>query len=85
MRMRFLREHKPGLYNYLILSGKLYQHLVETQETAKARIDRIVTEMAKDAGIDEELKARDQMAWVGAMNAIRQQAEEIVMEELIYR
>ena len=84
MRMRFLREHKPGLYSHLILSGKLYWHLVETQESAQTRIDLIVAEMAKDAGIDEELKARDQMAWVGAMNAIRQQAEEIVMEELIY-
>ncbi len=84
MRMRFLREHKPGLYSYLILSGKLYQHLVETQEAAQTRIDRIVAEMAKDAGIDEDLKAQDQMAWVGAMNAIRQQAEESVLEELIY-
>jgi formamidopyrimidine-DNA glycosylase len=84
MRMRFLQEHKPGLYSHLILSGKLYWHLVETQEAAQARIDRIVEEMAKSAGIDEKLKARDQMAWVGAMNAIRQQAEEIVMEELIY-
>ena len=84
MQMRFLQEHKPGLYSYLILSGKLYCHLVETQEAAQARIDRIVEEMAKSAGIDEKLKARDQMAWVGAMNAIRQQAEETVLEELIY-
>ena len=84
MRMRFLQEHKPGMYSNLILSGKLYWHLVETQEAAQARIDRIVAEMAKDAGVDEELKARDQMAWVGAMNAIRQQAEESVLEELIY-
>ena len=84
MRMRFLQEHKPGLYSHLILSGKLYWHLVETQEAAQARIDRIVAEMAKNAGIDEELKARDQLAWVGAMNTIRQQAEESVLEELIY-
>ena len=60
--MRFLQEHKPGVYSNLILSGKLYQHLVETQEAAQTRIDRIVAEMAKDAGIDEELKAQDQMA-----------------------
>ena len=84
MRMQFLQEHKPGLYSHLILSGKLYWHLVETQEAAQARIDRIVAEMAKSAGIDEKLKTRDQMAWVGAMNAIRQQAEETVLEELIY-
>ena len=84
MRLRYLREHKPGLYSYLILSRKLYQHLVKMQEAAQTRIDRIVPEIAKAAGIDEKLKARDQMAWVGAMNAIRQQAEEIVMEELIY-
>ena len=85
MRMRFLRDHKPGLYTHLILSGKLYQHLMETQEAAQARIDRIVSEMAKTSGIDERLKACDQFAWIGAMNAIRQQAEEIVMNELIYR
>ena len=84
MRLRYLREHKPGLYSYLILSGKLYPHLVETQEAAQTRLDRIFAEMVKDAGIDEKLKARDQMAWVGAMNAIRQQAEETVLEELIY-
>ncbi len=84
MRMQFLREHKPGLYSHLILSGKLYQHLAETQEAAQTRIGRIAAEMAKGAGVDEELKARDQLAWVGAMNAIRQQAEEVVMEELIY-
>lgn len=84
MRMRFLQEHKPGLYSYLILSGKLYQHLAETQEAAQTRIDRIAAEMAKDAGIDEELKVQDQLAWVGAMNTIRQQAEESVLEELTY-
>ena len=84
MRLRYLREHKPGLYSYLILSGKMYQHLVETQEAAQARINRIVPEMAKAAGIDEKLKAQDQLAWVGAMNAIRQQVEEIVLEKLIY-
>ena len=84
MRMRFLQEHKPGVYSNLILSGKLYQHLVEMQEAAQTRMVRIVAEMAKDAEVDEKLKAQDQMAWVGAMNAIRQQAEEIVMEELIH-
>ena len=84
MRMRFLQEHKPGLYSHLILSGKLYQHLAETQEAAQTRMGRIVAEMAKSARVDEKLKARDQMAWVGAMNAIRQQAEEIVLEEMVY-
>lgn len=84
MRMRFLQEHKPGLYSHLILSGKLYPHLVKIQETAKARIEQIMAEMAGAVGIDEKLKERDQLAWVGAMNAIRQQAEEIVLEELIY-
>ena len=85
MRLRFLQEQRPGLYSHLILSGKLYPHLVEIQSTAKARMEQIMTEMAGAAGIDEELKAQNQMAWVGAMNAIRQQAEEIVLDELIYR
>ena len=84
MRMKYLQDHRPGLYGYLLLSGRLYPHLVETQKAAQARLEIIITGMADSAGIDEKLKARDQMAWVGAMNAIRQQAEEIVLKELVF-
>ena len=84
MRMRYLQEHRPGLYTRLILSGKLYEDLLETQKTAQDRVEMITDKMAKAENISEGRKAKDQMAWVGAMNMIRLQAEEIVLQELIY-
>lgn len=84
MRMRYLQEHRPGLYTRLILSGKLYEDLLETQKAAQDRVEIITDKMAKAQNISEAMKAQDQMAWVGAMNMIRLQAEEIVLQELIY-
>ena len=84
MRMRYLQEHRPGLYTRLILSGKLYEDLLETQKTAQDRVEIITDKMAKAQDINEGMKAKDQMAWVSAMNMIRLQAEEIVLQELIY-
>ena len=84
MRLRYLQEHHPGLYTRMLLSGKLYTDLKETQEAAQARMERIVGEIARKQGITESLKAKDQWAWVGAMNAVHQQAEEIVLKELIF-
>ena len=84
MRLRYLQEHRPGLYTRLILSGKLYEDLLETQKTALARVEMITDKMARAQGITEAMKAKDQMAWVGAMNMIRLQAEEIVLQEVIY-
>ena len=84
MRLRYLQEHRPGLYTRLILSGKLYEDLLETQKTAQDRVTIITDRMAKAQSINEAMKAKDQMAWVGAMNMIRLQAEEVVLQELIY-
>jgi len=84
MRMRYLQEHRPGLYTRLILYGKLYEELLETQKAAQDRVEIITDKMAKAQNISEAMKAQDQMAWVGAMNMIRLQAEEIVLQELIY-
>ena len=84
MRLRYLQEHRPGLYTRLILSGKLYEDLLETQKTAQDRVEIITDKMAKAQNISEAMKAQDQMAWVGAMNMIHLQAEEIVLQELIY-
>ena len=84
MRLRHLQEHRPGLYTRLILSGKLYEELLETQKAAQDRVEIITDKMAKAQNISEAMKAQDQMAWVGAMNIIRLQAEEIVLQELIY-
>ena len=84
MRLRYLQEHRPGLYTRLILSGKLYEDLLETQKMAQDRVVIITDKMAKAQNISEAMKAQDQMAWIGAMNMIRLQAEEIVLQELIY-
>ena len=84
MRLRHLQEHRPGLYTRLILSGKLYDDLLETQKMAQDRVKIITDRMAKAQNINEAMKAKDLMAWVGAMNMIRLQAEEIVLRELIY-
>ena len=83
MRKQFLQEHRPILYNHLILSGKLQSHLLEIQETAQSRLEQMVNEMAKASGITEALKAENQLAWVGQMNMIRMQAEETILTELI--
>ena len=84
MRLNYLQEYRPGLYTRLILSGKLYEHLAEIDQTSRRRIEQIISRMAWADGADEKLKAKDQMAWVGRMNSIRQRVEEMVLEELIY-
>lgn len=84
MRMTYLQEYRPGLYTRLLLSGKLYDHLTEIEETCQNRLDRMIPQMAKSEGIDEALKARDPMAWVVRMNSIHHRAEESILTELIY-
>ena len=84
MCMTYLRESRPGLYTRLILSGKLYDHLAEIDSTCRERMSRMVSQMATAEGINESLKARDPMAWIGQMNSIRQRAEETILSELIY-
>ena len=83
MRREYLREHKPIQYNCLLLSGKLWTYLADLNEQAQDRLDRIIEQMKTDEGISEALKASDPMAWVGAMNNIRNRAEEIILQELI--
>ena len=84
MRREYLREHKPIQYNCLLLSGKLWTYLADLNEQAQDRLDRIIEQMKTAEGISEALKASDPMAWVGAMNNIRNRAEEIILQELIY-
>ena len=81
---KFLNGHKKGLYSYLLISGKLYQHCKEIEDTAMKRIYLLTKQMALAENVTEELKATDQMAWIGTMNSIRSRAEEIVKSELIY-
>lgn len=83
MRKRYLKEHRTALYSSLILSEKLYPHLLEIDETANRRLEIIMPELMKSAGVTEQLKANDPMKWVGLMNALKVQAEEIILSELI--
>ena len=84
MRKAYLEEQRPGLYERLLLSGRLYEHLAEIDTCCAERMDRMVRQMADAEGISEGLKARGQMAWVGRMNCIRQWAEEVILQEMIY-
>lgn len=84
MRQKFLEEHHPGTYNRLMLSGKLWAHLVEIDTTCDKCMDNMIPAMMKREGVTEELKASDPMAWVGRMNSIHNRAEEIILHELIY-
>ena len=84
MRQHYLKEHRPGLYSSLILSEKLYPHLLEIDLTARERMEAMLPRMMEAAGVTEELKARDPMRWVGLMNTLKAQAEETIVQELIY-
>ena len=84
MHRDYLREHKPIQYNCLLLSGKLWTYLADLNEQAQDRLERIIDQMKAAGGITEALKASDSMAWVGAMNSIRNRAEEIILREMIY-
>ena len=84
MRQKFLKEHHPGTYAWLILSGKLWMHLVDIDTACERRMDTLIPAMAKQENVTEALKAADQMAWVGRMNNIHNRAEEIILNELVY-
>lgn len=84
MRKRYLKENRPILFSNLLLSGKLDQHLTEIDRACVERMDLLTRQMAPQEGVTESLKATDQMEWVRRMNSIRNRAEEIVMNELVY-
>lgn len=84
MHREYLRITNPGLLNELILSGRLWTYLADLNEQATDRCNRIIRQMMEAEQIGEDLKARDQMAWVRAMNSIRSRAEEIIKKEMIY-
>ena len=83
-RRKYLREHQKALYTAMMLSDTLNAHLEEVDRTAVKTYERLISRMAKQECITEQLKAQDQMAWVGAMNNIRNRAEEIVNAEVIF-
>ena len=84
MHQEYLREHRPLLFNDLILSGQLWTYLADLNEQAQERLALIIEQMQQVEGVTEDLKAADQMAWVEAMNSIRSRAEEIILRGMIY-
>lgn len=84
MRKRYLEEKKDGTLTALVLSGKLTQHLMEINDLCREQIETLSRQMAKQEGLTERLKATDQMTWVQRMNNIRNRAEEIVVNSLVY-
>ena len=83
MRKAYLKEHRPLIYNQLLLTEKLYSHLLEIDETANSRLEQMMPQLAAAAGATEQLKASNPMTWVGLMNTCKAQAEEILIVELI--
>ena len=85
VRMQYLKEHRPGLYTRLLLSGKLYDDLHQVDVQAQHLLDTMIPQMAKDAGVTERMKMTDQLRWVGMMNALKAQVEEIIWSEIVYK
>ena len=84
MREEYLKNHKPGLWNRLILHAELVPHLNEIDKIARERLEIILSDLMKSAGVTEELKQHDQLKWVGLANSCKAQAEEIIFDEIIF-
>ena len=84
LRLTFLKEHKQVLYQELLLNNKLHEHLVITDEEANKKVNSLIKQFAEQENVNEELKANNQLEWVQRMNNIKNRAEEIVLNELIY-
>lgn len=85
MRESFLRGHRHGTYTSMLLMGKLTAHLREIDRQAEEEVERLLRQMMERQGVDEALKAADQMAWVQRVNALRAMAEEVVLQEIVYQ
>ena len=84
LRKQFLKEHRSARYQYLLLTGKLNEHLNQTDQEAREQVEMLMKQMAEKQGVTEELKAQDQMKWVRLMNNIKASAEEIVLKNMVY-
>ena len=84
LRRTYLREHKPKLWMVLVNTGRADDHLTSIEREAERLMDTLLPQMMKASGVTEELKARDQMAWVGLMNNCKNRAEEIILADLIF-
>ena len=83
MRKEFLKEHRRGIYTGMMLEGTLKEHCLTIQQQAEEWMDVLIKQMSREQGVDEKLKALDQMKWVRMMNIIRASAEEMVCNEII--
>ena len=83
MRKQFLKEHRSARYQYLVLTGKLTEHLNQVDKEVREKVEMLMEQMVEQWGVTEELKMQDQMAWVGRMNNIRACAEAIVVKEIV--
>ena len=84
MRLNYLKENKKAEYSIMLMDGTLNSHLKEIQETAIERVEKIIKQLKEKSNLTEDMKNTDMLYWVGTMNAIKQQAEEIILNELIY-
>ncbi len=84
MRKQFLKEHRSARYQYLVLTGKLTEHLNQVDKEAREKVEMLMEQMAEQWGVTEKLKTQDQMEWVQRMNNIKTNAEEVVLKENIY-
>ena len=84
MRQQYLEQSRPGLYTRLILNGSLMAHLQEIDETANRRLEQMMPALMEQNGVTESLKAEDPMRWTQMMNSLKAQAEETILNELIY-
>ena len=84
MRKQFLKEHRSAMYQYLLLTGKLTEHLNQVDKEVREKVEILMEQMAEQWGVTEELKMQDQMEWVRRMNNIQATAEEIALKEIIY-
>ncbi len=85
LRETFLKEHHHGTYTSRLLTGRLEPHLREIDRQAQEQVDRMVSDLMKQNGVDEKMKARDQMGWVQAVNSFTAQVEEMVLTEIVYK
>lgn len=84
LRKQFLKEHRSAGYQYLLLTGKLNEHLNQTDQEAREQVETLMEQMTEKQGVTEELKAQDQMKWVRLMNNIKASAEEIILKNMVY-
>ena len=84
LRKQFLKEHRSARYQYMLLTGKLNEHLNQIDQEAREQVEMLMKQMAEKKGVTEELKVQDQMKWVGLMNNIKVSAEEIILKNMVY-